>query len=58
MNSSIGFSGLLKGLNDRRGAADGVGFPVTLQDWYCAKNRRARICENDGIRPDIRLVKS
>jgi hypothetical protein len=31
---------------------------VTFQDLDCAKNRPARLCENDGVCPDIRLGKS
>ena len=31
---------------------------MTLQDWDCAKNRLAHICEDDRVRSDIRLKKN
>jgi len=52
------FRGWLRGLSDRRGAAYGVGFPVALQDWDFAEKRRAHICKDDRVCPDIRFQKN
>ena len=54
------FRGWLRGLSDRRGAAYGVDFPVTLQDRACVNNGPAivfegkSVCSDNGLEEDGR----